>query len=33
MQMFIVHREGLLCNLLIVKLEPQADTKSNRMQV
>ena len=27
--MLIVHREGVLCILLIVKLAPQADTRSN----
>jgi len=30
-QMLVVHREGVLCILLIVKLAPQADTRSNRM--
>jgi len=30
MQVLIVHREGVLCILLIVKLAPQADTRSNR---
>ena len=28
-----MHREGVLCSLLIVKLAPQADTGSNRMRV
>ena len=32
-QVVIAHREGVLCILLIVKLAPQADTGSNRMQV
>jgi len=28
-----VHREGVLCILLIVKLAPQTDKRSNRMWV
>jgi len=28
-----VHREGVLCILMTVKLAPQADTRSNRMWV
>jgi len=33
MQVLIVHREGVLRIFLIVKLAPQADTRSNRMWV
>ena len=29
--MLVVHRGGVLCILLIVKLAPQADTDSDRM--
>jgi len=29
----VVHPEGVLCILLMVKLAPQADTGSNRMWV
>ena len=31
MQVIIVHRIGVLCILLVVKLTLQADTMSNRM--
>jgi len=31
MQVLKVHRDGVLCILLIVKLAPQTDTGSNRM--